>query len=160
MLLEAETPAVALVGKSWRLHVEQILRTTAEENLSMIAQSVSYLKDKGREIIYDAEHFFDGLKADPGFALETLRAARTAGADWIVLCDTNGGTLPHEIAEAVMLVKNEIGGAIGIHTHNDAELAVANTLAGVGAGATQIQGTINGYGERCGNANLISLIAT
>jgi len=160
LLIEAETPAVAVVGKSWDLHVEKVLRTTRAENLLMISESIHFLKDHDREVIYDAEHFFDGLKNNPKFALDTIRAAREAGADWIVLCDTNGGTLPHQITEAVTLVKREIGGAIGIHTHNDAEMAVANSLAGVIAGATQIQGTINGYGERCGNANLVSLIPT
>jgi len=160
LLLAAGTPAVAVVGKSWRLHVEKVLRTTRAENLLMISESIKYLKDQGREVIYDAEHFFDGFKADPVFTLETIRAARESGADWIVLCDTNGGSLPFEVSNAVTLIKREIGGAIGIHTHNDAELAVANSLAAVEVGATQIQGTVNGYGERCGNANLVSLIPT
>lgn len=160
LLLEAETPAVAIVGKSWSLHVDQVIRTTREENLKMIFESVKYLKDHGREVIYDAEHFFDGLKADQSYCLETVKAARQAGADWIILCDTNGGTLPDRVFEATELIRSEIGGAVGIHTHNDSELAVANSLAAVRAGATQIQGTINGYGERCGNANLVSLIPT
>ncbi|MDQ7819939.1 MAG: citramalate synthase [Armatimonadota bacterium] len=158
MLLEAGTPAVALFGKSWDLHVTRALRTTLEENLRMIAESVAYLTRAGREVIYDAEHFFDGLRANPDYALATLRAARAAGAAVLVLCDTNGGSLPEDIRAGVERVLREVGGPVGIHTHNDGELAVANTLAAVQAGAVHVQGTINGYGERCGNANLCSVI--
>jgi len=158
-LLAAETPAVALVGKSWTLHVERVLETTLEENLAMIGESVRWMKQQGREVVYDAEHFFDGWRADAGYALRTLRAAAEAGADWIVLCDTNGGSLPGWVASVVSDVRRQLPAArLGIHTHNDGELAVANALAGVEAGCAQVQGTINGYGERCGNANLISVI--
>jgi len=136
------------------------LGTTLEENLRMIADSVGYLKSQGRTVFYDAEHFFDGYKANPGYTLQTVRAAAEAGADCVVLCDTNGGSLPHEVAAALAAAMKETGAPIGIHAHNDAELAVANTLAAVQAGAVQVQGTINGYGERCGNANLCSVIPT
>ena len=157
-LLEAETRAVAIVGKSWDLHVTQVLGTTLEENLRMIADSVSYLKDRGREVIYDAEHFFDGYKADPVYALRTLQAAEEAGAACLVLCDTNGGTLPSELTAIIEEVKKATSAPLGIHAHNDSELAVANSLAAVQAGVVHVQGTINGYGERCGNANLCSII--
>ncbi len=157
-LLEAGTPTVAVFGKSWDLHVTAALRTTLEDNLKMIADSVAFLKGAGREVVYDAEHFFDGLRANPDYALATLRAARQAGADVLVLCDTNGGTLPDGIRAGVERALREVGGPVGIHTHNDGELAVANTLAAVQAGAAHVQGTINGYGERCGNANLCSVI--
>ena len=158
-LLEAETPVVTVVGKSWPLHVRDVLRTTPEENLRIIRESLAYLEAQEREIIYDAEHFFDGYKADPGYALSTLRAAVEGGADTLVLCDTNGGSLPWEIEETV----REIGAAfpgvpLGIHAHNDNGLAGANSLAAIRAGALHVQGTINGYGERCGNANLCTLI--
>lgn len=158
ILLASGAPAVALVGKSWILHVEEVLRTTVKENLNMISESVAYCKENNREVVYDAEHFFDGYKNNPGYALECLYAAKKAGADWLVLCDTNGGTMPEEINHIVKTVVDEFGLGIGVHTHNDCELAVANTVAGVQAGARHIQGTINGFGERCGNANLISLI--
>ena len=158
-LTDVATPVVCIVGKSWTLHVDKVLGTTLDENLQMIADSVAYLKSADREVIYDAEHFFDGYKDDPAYALATLRAAAEAGAAWLVLCDTNGGSLPEQIQEIVRAVIAAFPAArIGIHTHNDGELAVANTLAGVAAGATQIQGTINGYGERTGNANLCSII--
>ena len=157
-LLEAETRAVAIVGKSWDLHVTQVLGTTLEENLRMISDSVSYLKDRGREVIYDAEHFFDGYKADPAYALHTLQAAEEAGAACLVLCDTNGGTLPSELTAIIEEVKKATSTPLGIHAHNDSELAVANSLAAVQAGVVHVQGTINGYGERCGNANLCSVI--
>jgi 2-isopropylmalate synthase len=157
-LLEADTPAVAIFGKSWRLHVEKVLETTAEENLAMVADSVAFLKRNGREVVYDAEHFFDGYRADPEYALATVEAAARAGADWIVLCDTNGGSLPAGVGRAVAAVRARVGTPLGAHTHNDGELAVANALAAVEAGCTQVQGTINGYGERCGNANLVSII--
>jgi 2-isopropylmalate synthase len=157
-LIEAKTPAATLVGKTWDFHVHTALQTTLEENLAMIYESVAYVNQHGIETIFDAEHFFDGYKANPEYALETLRKAKEAGAAWIVLCDTNGGTLPNEIYDIVTRVVAEIDAPIGIHTHNDCELAVANTLAAVNAGARQVQGTINGYGERCGNANLCSII--
>ncbi|HEX5418284.1 MAG TPA: citramalate synthase [Chloroflexota bacterium] len=158
-LTAVNTPVVAIVAKSWLLHVAEVLRTTPEENLAMIGDSVDYLRRAGREVIYDAEHFFDGYKDNPEYALATLRAAYAAGADWLVLCDTNGGALPDEILAIVRAVRAEFPDArLGIHTHNDGELAVANTLAGVAGGATQVQGTINGYGERTGNANLCSII--
>jgi 2-isopropylmalate synthase len=158
VLLASQAPAVALVGKSWTLHVEEVLRTTLRENLSMIYESVAYCKENKREVIYDAEHFFDGYKNNPLYALECLYSAKKAGADWLVLCDTNGGTMPEELSKIVEAIVNEFGSGIGVHTHNDCELAVANTVAGVQAGARHIQGTVNGFGERCGNANLISLI--
>jgi 2-isopropylmalate synthase len=157
-LLEAETRAVAIVGKSWDLHVIRVLGTMPEENLAMIADSVSYLKERGREVMYDAEHFFDGYKADPTYALYTLQAAERAGADCLVLCDTNGGTLPSQLVAIIGEVKKATSAPLGIHAHNDGDLAVANSLAAVQAGIVQVQGTINGYGERCGNANLCSII--
>ncbi|HQH25801.1 MAG TPA: citramalate synthase [Oligoflexia bacterium] len=157
-LLAAETPVVTLVGKSWQLHVEQVLRTSESENLLMIEESVAFMKKHGREVIYDAEHFFDGFRADAEYALRTLQAAVNGGADWIILCDTNGGSLPSWVEEVVRSVRSELGVKLGIHTHNDSDFAVANSVAAVTAGCRQVQGTINGYGERCGNANLISLI--
>jgi len=157
-LLDAHTPVVAIFGKSWDLHVTEVLRTTREENLAMIAESVRVLKRAGREVIYDAEHFFDGYRSDPAYAVATLEAAAEAGADWVVLCDTNGGALPGAVREIVTAVKRRLTAPLGIHTHNDGECAVANSLVAVEAGATQVQGTINGYGERCGNANLCSVI--
>jgi 2-isopropylmalate synthase len=157
-LIDAATPAVAIFGKSWLLHVTKVLGATPEEGLAMIADSVAFLKEKGKEVVYDAEHFFDGYRDDPDFAMKAVKAAASAGADWVVLCDTNGGSLPSWVAQATKDVRAEIKTPIGIHTHNDGELAVANALASVEAGATQVQGTINGYGERCGNANLVSVI--
>jgi len=157
-IVESGVPAATLVGKSWDFHVHTALQTSLEENLAMIFDSFAFLKRHGLEAIYDAEHFFDGFKHNPAYALAALRKAQEAGADWIVLCDTNGGTLPNEIAEIVGRVRAELTAPIGIHTHNDCELAVANTLAAVAAGARQVQGTINGYGERCGNANLCSIL--
>src|SRR5262245_28393143 len=158
-LLEADTPAVAIFGKSWVLHVTKVLGTTPAENLAMIRDSVAFLKREGREVVYDAEHYFDGYRADPGYALEAVRAAAEAGADWVALCDTNGGSLPSWIREVVETVRAAVPGTpLGIHTHNDGELAVANALAAVEAGCTQVQGTVNGYGERCGNANLVSIV--
>ena len=158
-LIEAETPVVCIYGKSWPMHVTHVLATTLDENLAMIRDSVATLKKAGREVIYDAEHFFDGYRADKDYALQTLKAAAEAGADWIVLCDTNGGSLPSFITEVVGVVRETVRVRVGIHSHNDSDLAVANALAAVEAGATQVQGTINGWGERCGNANLISIIA-
>jgi 2-isopropylmalate synthase len=158
-LLDAETPVVTIVGKSWDLHVTEVLETTFEENLAMIRDSVAYLKAQGRRVFYDAEHFFDGFRANPAYALETVATAARAGAERIILCDTNGGSLPEWIAEVVTAVRERLPGVrLGIHTHNDGELAVANSLAAVRAGAVQVQGCINGYGERVGNANLCSVI--
>ena len=158
-LLDAHTPVCTVVGKTWTLHVTDVLRTTFAENLRIIEVSLAYLKSQGRRVIYDAEHFFDGYKADPAYALETLRAAVRGGAETIVLCDTNGGSMPWEISEIFQKVSAELRHPLGIHTHNDGECAVANSMAAVRAGAVQVQGTINGYGERCGNANLCSVIA-
>jgi 2-isopropylmalate synthase len=149
---------VTIVGKSWRLHVEQILGASLEENLRMIRDTVDYLKQAGREVILDAEHFFDGYKEDPDEALAAITAARDAGADMVVLCDTNGGSMVHEVSEITQKVVHELRLPIGIHTHNDCELGVANALAALRAGASQVQGTINGYGERTGNCNLTSVI--
>ena len=157
-LIEAETPAVSIFGKSWLLHVSEALYITPEENLALISGSIEYLKRYDKEVIYDAEHFFDGYKDNPEYALSTLKAAEKAGADILVLCDTNGGTLTHEISEIVKDVTQKLETPLGIHTHNDCELAVANSLAAIEAGAVHVQGTINGYGERCGNANLCSII--
>lgn len=159
MLVRTGTDVVTIFGKSWLLHVKEVLRTTAEENLRMIADSVSFLKKKVPEVFYDAEHFFDGYKDDPDYALKTLQAACTAGADTIILCDTNGGSMPHEIKDIVRAVGKKVNTAIGIHAHNDSDVAVANTIAAIKEGAGQAHGTINGYGERCGNANLCSIIA-
>jgi 2-isopropylmalate synthase len=157
-LLEARTPACTVVGKTWTLHVTDVLRTTLEDNLRIVEKSLAYLREKGRRVIYDAEHFFDGYRADPAYALETLQAAVRGGAETLVLCDTNGGSLPWQIAEVVRAVKAAVRHPLGVHTHNDGECAVANSLAAVHEGAIQVQGTINGYGERCGNANLCSII--
>ncbi len=157
-LLESGVSVATIFGKSWDFHVYKALQTTLEENLAMIYDSVKYLKDHGLEVIYDAEHFFDGYKHNAEYALATIRKAEEAGADWIVLCDTNGGSLPGEISEIVADVCSKLSTPIGIHAHNDCELGVANSLAAVQAGARQVQGTINGFGERCGNANLCSII--
>ncbi|KXK24594.1 MAG: 2-isopropylmalate synthase [Chloroflexi bacterium OLB15] len=158
-LVDAKTPVVTVVGKTSMLHVTDVLQTTPEENLRMIRDSLAYLKSLGKEVIYDAEHFFDGLKLDLEYALETIGAAIAGGADVVVLCDTNGGSMPWEVARYVDLVHRTFPDVpLGIHTHNDGELAVANSLAAVDAGVVQVQGTINGYGERCGNANLISIM--
>jgi len=157
-LLDARTPVCTVVGKAWTLHVTDVLRTTLDDNLRIIEASLAYLRAQGRRVIYDAEHFFDGYRADPAYALETLRAAVRGGAETVVLCDTNGGTLPWDLSEVVTAVAGSLQYPFGIHTHNDGECAVANTLAAVKAGARQVQGTINGYGERCGNANLCAII--
>ncbi|MEO3707107.1 citramalate synthase [Trichormus azollae] len=175
-ILSAGTRWVTIFGKSWDLHVIEGLKTSLEENLAMISDTIAYLRSQGRRVIYDAEHWFDGYKRNPDYALQTIKAAAIAGAEWLVLCDTNGGTLPHEISQ---IIKNILLGTgdwelgtgntektltqsplpqIGIHTHNDSEMAVANALAAVMVGAKMVQGTINGYGERCGNANLCSVI--
>jgi 2-isopropylmalate synthase len=159
LLLEAETPVVTIFGKSWELQVTEVLRTTVEENQAMIRDTVAHLVKHGREVIYDAEHFFDGYKDSAEHALATLEAAAQGGAACLVLCDTNGGTLPAEVMEICAAVRARLPDTpVGIHTHNDCELAVANAIAAVGAGAIQIQGTINGYGERTGNCNLTSVI--
>jgi 2-isopropylmalate synthase len=158
-LVAAQTPVVTLVGKSSTLHVERVLETTRDENLRMIGETVAFFRRLGKEVVYDAEHFFDGWRLDPGYAVATLCAAADAGADWIVLCDTNGGSLPEAVRAAVGAVRERIAAPLGVHPHNDAGLAVANALAGVQAGCTQVQGTINGYGERCGNVDLVPVIA-
>lgn len=157
-LLEAETPAVTIFGKSWDLHVREALNTSLDENLRMVAETVAYLKKHGREALFDAEHFFDGYKSDPEYALKVVKEAESAGADWIVLCDTNGGSLPWEVRAITEAVRKACRTPLGVHTHNDSELAVANALSAVEAGADQVQGTINGIGERCGNCNLVSII--
>jgi len=158
-LLAAQTPVITFVGKSWTLHVTDVIRATLEENLRIIRESVAYAKAHDREVVYDAEHFFDGYKADADYAIATLRAAAEGGADTLVLCDTNGGTMPWEIEEITRAVQVALPDAsLGIHTHNDTGLAEANSLAGIRAGALHLQGTMNGYGERCGNANLCTLI--
>lgn len=157
-LVSSGAACATIFGKTWDLHVLKALRTTLDENVNMISDSVAFLKKRMGEVIYDAEHFFDGYKANPGYAVRTLLAAEEAGADCLVLCDTNGGTLTHEVEEIVGRVKRSLRAPFGIHAHNDAELAVANTLAAVRLGAIQVHGTVNGYGERCGNANLCSII--
>ncbi|MFM8708699.1 MAG: citramalate synthase, partial [Planctomycetia bacterium] len=160
-LLDAGTSVVTIVGKTSAFHVTEVLGVSREENLAMIADTVRFLSESGREVFYDAEHFFDGWKLDPAYALETIATAARAGATRIVLCDTNGGTLPHEIERIVSEIAHEISGSsLGIHCHNDTENAVANSLAAVRAGARMIQGTLNGLGDRCGNANLVSLLPT
>ncbi|MEM7531417.1 MAG: citramalate synthase [Chloroflexota bacterium] len=180
LLIQANTPVVTIFGKSWDLHVDKVLRTTMEENLRMIRDSVQYLKSQGKEVIYDAEHFFDGYKENPEYALATLQSAIVGGADSIVLCDTNGGGLPWEVADAVITVRRDVLGhniddqgndlgangneppaarvTLGIHAHNDSETGVANTLDAVRHGCNHVQATMNGYGERCGNANMVSVI--
>jgi 2-isopropylmalate synthase len=157
-LLDAATPVVTIFGKSWDFHVSTALRISLSRNCELIKASVACLKSKGREVIYDAEHFFDGYAANPEYALQTLRAAEEGGADLIVLCDTNGGNLPAQIQSAIRHVQSTVKLPLGIHCHNDSEMAVANTLAAVESGVVHVQGTMNGYGERCGNANLCSII--
>lgn len=157
-LRDAKSPVVTIVGKTWDLHVHEVLNIDETENLAMIRDSIAFLKAEGRQVFYDAEHFFDGFRANPDFALRTVMAAQEAGADTIVLCDTNGGRLPEEVAAAVDAVRKVLKIPVGIHCHNDCELAVANSLAAVDHGAIQVQGTINGIGERCGNVDLISVV--
>ena len=157
-LIEAQTPVVTVFGKSWELHVTEALRMSLEENLDIIADTVKYLSRNADVVVYDAEHFFDGYRTNPEYAIDTLKAAASSGANRIVLCDTNGGSLPEEVGSVTRTVSDLIKIPLGIHCHNDGELAVANTLAAVAGGAIHVQGTINGYGERCGNANLCSLI--
>ncbi len=160
VLVGSFAPVVCLVGKSWGLHVEKVIKVSAEENLAMIADSISFLRREGKRPIFDAEHFFDGYRDDSAYALQSVRAAAEAGAENVTLCDTNGGSLPAFVAEATAAVLADLNGTVevGIHTHNDAECAVANSLAAVGAGARLVQGCVNGYGERCGNANLASIL--
>lgn len=158
-LRDSKAPVITVVGKTWDLHVNEVLRVDEEENLAMIRDSVAFLVAEGREVIYDAEHCFDGLRANQEFALKTLKAAEEAGASLVCMCDTNGGRLPEEIADAVDLLRREISIPVGIHCHNDSDLAVANSLAALDRGAVQVQGTINGIGERCGNVCLLSVVA-
>jgi 2-isopropylmalate synthase len=158
-LVEAETPAITIFGKTWQLHVREDLRISREQNLEVIHDSVEHLRQHTGEVIFDAEHFFDGYRDDPAYALDCLRAAAAGGASTIVLCDTNGGSLPGFVAEATRAAAAAVARPLGIHCHNDCELAVANSLTAVENGAVQVQGTINGFGERCGNANLVSIIA-
>ena len=158
-LIKSEAPVKTIFGKSWDLHVTDVIRTTLEENLDMIESSVAYLKEHSEEVIYDAEHFFDGYKANPEYALETLKAAELGHADCIVLCDTNGGTMPWEIEQIIAEVQKRISTPLGIHVHNDSGLAVANSIYAVKAGCVMVQGVVNGYGERCGNANLTTIAA-
>jgi len=158
-LVASQTPTVTIFGKTWDLHVTDVIKTTLDENLKMISDSISFLKKNKREAFYDAEHFFDGYKANPKYALKTILAAQQAKADCIILCDTNGGTLPEEITKIVKEVKKKIKIALGIHTHNDQGLAVANSLAAINVGCVQVQGTFNGLGERCGNADLCTIMA-
>ena len=158
-LVKSGAPVKTIFGKSWDLHMTDVIRTTLEENLDMIESSVAYLKEHTEEVIYDAEHFFDGYKANPEYAIETLKAAELGHADCIVLCDTNGGSMPWELEEIVKEVKKKISTPIGIHVHNDAGLAVCNSIYAVKNGATMVQGVVNGYGERCGNANLTTIAA-
>ena len=160
VLVSSFAPVVCLVGKSWVLHLEKVIRVSREENLAMIADSIAFCRDQGKRPVFDAEHFFDGYRDDPAYALECVRAAAESGAENVTLCDTNGGSLPPFVAEATAAVLAAVGEQveIGIHTHNDAECAVANSLAAVGAGARLVQGCVNGYGERCGNANLASIL--
>ncbi len=158
-VLDAETPDACIFGKTWDLHVTKVLRSTLDENLRMVHASVAFLKKRRQRVHFDAEHFFDGFKRNPGYALQVLRAAYEAGADTLVLCDTNGGTLPEQVSRATAEIRKAFPGAVlGAHMHNDGELAVANSLAAVSQGVRHVQGTMNGYGERCGNANLASLI--
>ncbi|MDP2654467.1 MAG: citramalate synthase [Candidatus Omnitrophota bacterium] len=157
-LIKSKTPTCTIFGKSWDLHVTDIIKTTLEENLAMVHDSVSFLKKKGKEVFYDAEHFFDGYKRNPDYALKTVLAAQDAGADCIVLCDTNGGTLTEEVRDIVAAVREKLTAPMGIHCHNDLDLAVANSLAAVEMGCIQVQGTFNGLGERCGNVDLCTIV--
>jgi len=157
-LIESQAPVVTIFGKSWDLHVTDVLGTSLDENLAMIEDSVAFLKSQGREVIFDAEHFFDGYKADPEYAMETLRAAANSGADWLVPCDTNGGTMPHEMQEIMAAVAADFQLPLGIHVHNDTGVATANSIIAVQSGATQVQVTVNGYGERAGNADLCTVV--
>ncbi len=157
-LLDAGAPVATIVGKSWDFHVTHALGTTLDENLAMIADTIAFLRPRMDEVMFDAEHFFDGFRKNRDYALRTLKAAEEAGAHWLVLCDTNGGTLPHDLVAILQVVKKHVKTPLGIHVHNDAECAVANSVAAVLEGVGQVQGTMNGFGERCGNANLVSII--
>ncbi|MFN8110942.1 MAG: hypothetical protein U0Y82_14020 [Thermoleophilia bacterium] len=158
-LADCYAPVITIVGKTWDLHIEKVIKVDREENLRMIAESVEFLVRQGKEVIYDAEHFFDAYLAHPDYAILCLRTAHEAGAAWVTPCDTNGATLPHDVSRAIRHVVEAVPGArVGIHTHNDAECGVANSLAAIHEGARMVQGTVNGYGERCGNANLVSII--
>jgi 2-isopropylmalate synthase len=158
LMAETFAPVATLVGKSWGLHLEKVVKVDREENLRMIADSVAFLVTQGKRVIYDAEHFFDGYADDPAYALQCARAAAEAGAEWVTLCDTNGGTMPHDIAAATRAVVDAIGPVVGIHCHDDSGCGVANSVAAVREGAGLVQGTMNGYGERCGNANLVTIV--
>ena len=158
LLIDAKTPVVTIFGKTWLLHVKEVLRTSPKENIAMIADTIAFLKKSGRKVIYDAEHALDGYKDDPDYAMSTWKAAEEAGADFVVLCDTNGGSLPSEVSQITLAASKELSCQVGIHTHNDIGLGVANAIAAVEQGATQVQGTVNGYGERTGNCNLTSVI--
>src|SRR3954449_5128237 len=160
VLVECFAPVITLVGKTWDLHLDKVVRVSREENLAMIGDSVRFCVAQGKEVVYDAEHFFDGYRSDRDYALRCLQTAAEAGAANVTMCDTNGATLPSQVAAAVADVHAALGGsvALGIHTHNDAECAVANSVAAVEAGARLVQGTLNGYGERCGNANLVAIL--
>ncbi len=158
MLIEAKPDVVTIFGKTWDFHVREALRISLDENLELINDSLVYLKERVAEVIYDAEHFFDGYKSNPEYALKTVQAAAAANVDCIVLCDTNGGTLPHEYPAIMAAVQKAVSTPIGIHAHNDSGCAVANSLMAVDCGAVHVQGTINGFGERCGNADLCSII--
>src|SRR5437763_261905 len=158
LLLQAETPVVTIFGKTWLLHVQEVLRTTPDENLAMISDTIRFLKEHGKYVVYDAEHCFDGFKENPDYAMSTFLAAEKAGADIVVLCDTNGGCLPGEIRNITQAARGKLSVKRGIHTHDDIGLGLANALAGLEAGASHVQGTINGYGERTGNCNLTSVI--
>ena len=157
-LLAAETDTITLFGKSWRLHVTEALGISLPKNLELIGDSIAYLRSRGRRVFYDAEHFFDGYKSDPDYAMQTVQRAVEAGAERVILCDTNGGTMPWEIGDICAVVKRACAVPLGIHAHNDTEMAVANSLVAIEAGVVQVQGTINGIGERCGNANLCSIL--
>src|SRR3990172_9241433 len=158
-LVESQAPVVTIVGKTHDFHVTEVLRVSLDENLAMIRETIAYLREAGRDVIYDAEHFFDGWKANPDYARQTIRAAVEGGAMLVVMCDTNGGSMPDEVAALTREAATAVDVPLGIHTHNDCDLAVANSLAAVGAGAVHVQGTTNGLVERCGNADLISVIA-
>src|SRR5436305_1437601 len=160
LLADSFAPVCTLVGKTWRLHLDKVTKVDPDENLAMIADSIAFLRDEGKRVVYDAEHFFDAFREDPAYALQCLRAAVDAGADTVALCDTNGSSLPAQIAAATASVVQELGehATIGIHTHDDAGCGVANAIVAVDAGARHVQGTVNGYGERCGNANLVSIV--
>src|SRR6201995_1121472 len=158
-LIESQAPVVTIVGKTSAFHVNEVLRVSLDENLAMIRETIAYLREMGRDVVYDAEHFFDGWKANPAYAAKSIQAAAEGGAMIVVMCDTNGGSMPEEVARLTREAAAAVGVPLGIHTHNDCDLAVANSLAAIDAGAVHVQGTINGLGERCGNADLVSVVA-